>query len=150
MTTITILGFAILGGILFNRRRSIVNQIPDEKDAVRDAFESPHDRFTKGSEDLRIDGGGTFQGFSAGAPVEGNSVASLFMYPNSKASSQINKDFSNWEKVGVIDKEKQLQLLNEKLNMEEHPLLDFRYKQLNGRTVSAQPKINLKPGYFLE
>ncbi len=151
MATATILGFLILAGVLGRRQKTIQQGLPDDEEEVRNAFDGPHDRFTKGSEALRIDGGGYPLLHAQGAPSERNAAAAVFIYPNSKESAHINKDFFNWKNCGVIDKAKQLTQINEKITMEETtPLLDYQYKQLYGRTTTYQPKWRAKTSIMVD
>lgn len=143
---IEILSLGLISGIFWNRRNSALpQQIPE--DEVKSVFASPHDMWPQGARDIMIDGAGYPNFFAQGNPEPRNPMNQLFTYPQSKASSEINKNNERWESIGILNKEKQLDLIQEKIAMYDHRLLESDYKQLNGRTVSAQPKINLKYGY---
>ena len=75
-----------------------------------------------------------------------NSLRNFWTYPNYEASKLINKDKKNWQVVynKVLDKEKQLDQMEIKLNCEDHPFLTPQFKQINSKTI--YPKINYKPG----
>lgn len=146
---ITLLGLGIVAGVLSKREQEFPSsdQIDDNKAEVRSVFKSLHEYYPNGADELRIFGAGypNIASFpSWGNPEPRNPMNSLFTYPQKKASSQINKDDINWMNVGVINKKNQLQLIEEKINEDDHLLLQPHYKQLNGSTVSHYPKINLK------
>jgi hypothetical protein len=140
---IEIIALGLISGIFWNRRsNALPKQITEPE--VESVFSSKHELWPEGARDLMIDGASFPHIFAQGNPEPRNPMNQLFTYPQSKASSEINKNNEYWQSIGVLDKEKQLDFIQEKIAMDDTELLTARYKQLDGRTKSAQPKINLK------
>lgn len=115
---------------------------------VKSVFAGPHDMWPRGARELMIDGGsGLTNIFAQGNPEPRNPMNQLFTYPQSKVSSEINKNNERWQSVGILNKETQLDFIQEKIAMDDHILLSSHYKQRDGKTVSSKPKINLKPPF---
>ncbi len=136
----------LLSGI-FWRRKTETDPIEDQvaEKQVKSVFAGPHDMWPRGARELMIDGGsGLTNIFAQGNPEPRNPMNQLFTYPQSKVSSEINKNNERWESIGILNKEAQLDFIEEKIAMDDHVLLTARYKQRNGITQTYQPKINLK------
>lgn len=146
----TVIAFGILGAIFVNRQRSFTTeQVGDFSEReVRSYFAGPHEKYPRGARDIMIDGVSVPNIHAMGNPEPRNPMNRLFTYPQSRASAIINKNNERWEEVGIINKDRQLDLIEEKIAMDDHILLTPHYKQLSGCTVSARPKINLK-NYFI-
>ncbi len=145
---IEIVALGLLSGIFWRRKEEtepIQAQVSEKQ--VKSVFAGPHDMWPRGARDLMIDGGsGLTNIFAQGNPEPRNPMNQLFTYPQSKASSEINKNNERWESVGILNKEKQIDFIEEKIAMDDHILLTAHYKQRDGKTKTYQPKINLK-GY---
>lgn len=144
-----VIALGLISGIFWNRRNNVLPQQITEPE-VKSVFSSNHELWPEGARDLMIDGAGYPNIFAQGNPEPRNPMNQLFTYPQSKASAEINKNNEYWQRVGVLDKETQLDFIEEKIAMDDTELLTARYKQLDGRTKSAQPKINLKSYYSAE
>jgi hypothetical protein len=145
----TVIGFGVLGAILNNRRNEFPtikeDGVLDEKQSVLSVFEGPHEMYPRGAYDLKIDGAGFSTIFAQGNPEPRNPLNNLILDESlKKAGSLINKNNRNWESVGLLNKSKQLKMIEEKISKDDYFLLWPQFKQLSGCTVSSQPKINLK------
>ena len=101
-----------------------------------------HKKYPVGAETWGIDGNVDQNYQQAGNPEPRNPMRELFTYPD-KQSYLINKDQGpGWMTSGVIDKKRQWDQIQDKLNCEDfHILLTPQYKQLDGSTVNPMPKI---------
>ena len=142
----TLIGFGVLGGLLWNRRNELPEtQVPDVKSVVQSYFSSPHDMYPNGAYDLKIDGAGFSTIHAQGNPEPRNPLNELILYvDNQKQSTLINKNNARWEQIGVLNKENQMAFIDDKISKFDAELMTPKYKQLSGRTRSHKPKINLK------
>lgn len=143
---IEIVALGLLSGIFWKRKgETEPGTFQIEENQVKSVFAGPHDMWPRGARDLMIDGGsGLTNIFAQGNPEPRNPMNQLFTYPQSKVSSEINKNNERWQSVGILNKETQLDFIEEKIAMDDHILLTAHYKQRDGKTVSSKPKINLK------
>jgi hypothetical protein len=147
---IEIVALGLLSGIFWKRKGETEPGVWGEdqvtESSVKSVFAGPHDPYPRGAEDLMIDrvGARAYNIFAQGNPEPRNPMNQLFTYPQSKVSSEINKNNERWQSVGILNKETQLDFIQEKIAMDDHILLTAHYKQRDGKTVSAKPKINLK------
>lgn len=143
MALAAVAGLAAIGALL-------KDNAPKEGyyDYVASQFASAHSTYPKEVwPDNKIDGSGyPYNQKQLGFPSMKNSLRNFWTYPNYEASKLINKDKKNWKVVyrKVLDKEKQLDQMEIKLNCDDHILLTPQYKQINTKTT--YPKINYKPG----
>ena len=115
---------------------------------IRSNFISDHSTYPVGvSPNNKIDGAGYpfGQRKQIGFADPRNPLRHFWTYPNYEASRLINKDKRNWQKCwsNVLDKDKQMDLMEEKL-IDDHLFLTPQYKQVN--TKKVYPKINYIPG----
>jgi len=145
----SIIGFGILGAILAQRQSEqpptlMKDQVFASEESVQSVFPGKHYQYPRGADDLRIFGGGYSLIHAQGNPEPRNPMNQLFTYPQSKASSHINKNNEYWMQMGMFDKRKQLEFIDEKISEYDNIFLTPQYKQLNGKTKPSYPKLNLK------
>lgn len=143
MALAAIAGIAAIG--------SLLTQMSPSKgyyDYVRDQFVTAHSTWpidvTKSG---RIDGVGYPYGTkNIGFPSRKNALRNYWTYPNAETSKLINKDKRNWEVVfaNILDKDKQLDMIELKMNCDDPWLLWPHKKQSNRNNYN--PKILFKPG----
>lgn len=80
--------------------------------------------------------------YAQGNPEDRNMIATLILHPNQKESSRINKDGA-WADCGLLDREKQIEMIRDKIDLDDERIFWPDYKQFNGRTITAPRPINL-------
>jgi hypothetical protein len=137
MALVAILGIGALAALLKQNSPS-----KGYYEYIKSGFASSHDLYPKGVRpNMLIEGQSVPNLKQMGNPERKNPMRELLVYPNFEVSRLIDKKKKNWKKVysKVLNKEKQLDLLEDKWMKEDPLFLTPDYKQRNTRV--SLPKL---------